>query len=95
MSKKNKNNKDKKIKDNVDSINNATTMDELSNMLNDLASVLKAITMLNKTDNAALTVVSFDEQVVLPESVRLDVIEVLKRHVETVKPFLSVLAKSL
>ena len=76
--------------------NNASVkMEELSEMLNGTASVVKAVAMLNKKDCATVIVSSFDEQVVLPESVRQDIIDVLKRHVEIVKPYLSAIAKSL
>lgn len=91
MSKK----KNNRIKNNASEIESAVKMEELSEMLNGTASVVKAVAMLNKKDCATVIVSSFDEQVVLPESVRQDIIDVLKRHVEIVKPYLSALAKSL
>ena len=68
---------------------------EFCGMLDGVASTVKAVSMLNRNENVTVTVASFDEQVVLPEAVRLDIIEVLKRHVETVKPYLTLIAKGL
>lgn len=68
---------------------------EFSSMLDGVASTVKAVSMLNRNENVTVTVASFDEQVVLPEAVRLEIIEVLKRHVETVKPYLTLIAKGL
>lgn len=68
---------------------------EFSGMLDGVASTVKAVSMLNRNENVTVTVASFDEQVVLPEAVRLEIIEVLKRYVETVKPYLALIAKGL
>ena len=64
-------------------------------MLDGVASTVKAVSMLNRNEGVTVTVSSFDEQVVLPEAVRSDIIEVLKRHVETVKPYLTLIAKGM
>jgi len=64
-------------------------------MLDGVASTVKAVSMLNRNEGVTVTVSSFDEQVVLPEAVRLEIIEVLKRHVEKVRPYISMIAKSL
>jgi len=64
-------------------------------MLDGVASTVKAVSMLNRNEGVTVTVSSFDEQMVLPEAVRLEIIEVLKRHVEKVRPYISMIAKSL
>ncbi|MBE6234772.1 MAG: hypothetical protein E7112_00885 [Bacteroidales bacterium] len=68
---------------------------EFCGMLDGVASTVKAVSMLNRNEGVTVTVSSFDEQVVLPEAVRLEIIEVLKRHVEKVRPYISMIAKSL
>lgn len=68
---------------------------EFCAMLDGVASTVKAVAMLNMNENVTITVASFDEQVTLPEAVRSQIIEVLKNHVETVKPFLALIAKGI
>ena len=68
---------------------------ELSGMLDGVASTVKAVSMLNRNENVTVTVASFDEQVVLPEAVRLEIIDVLKKYAETVQPYLTLIAKGL
>lgn len=74
---------------------NVGLCEQYSKSLNGVASTIKAVAMLNNEKNASITVCTFDEQVVLPEDVRQDIIDVLIRHVEKVKPYMSMIAKSL
>lgn len=85
MGKKNNKNKNK----------NNGLYEMYSETLNGVASSVKAVAMLNHDETVSISVCSFDEQVVLPKDVRQDIIDVLKRHVEMAKPYLSMIAKTL
>lgn len=66
----------------------------VSEQLDGVASVIKAVSMINRGE-VQVQVMSFDEQVVLPQGVMPEILEVLKKYYEDMKPVLLTMADGL
>ena len=66
----------------------------VSEQLDGVASVIKAVSMINRGE-VQVQVMSFDEQVVLPQGVMPEILEVLKKYCEDMKPVLLTMADGL
>ncbi len=66
----------------------------VSQQLDEVASVIKAVSMINRGE-VQVQVMSFDEQVVLPQGVMPEILEVLKKYYEDMKPVLLTMADGL
>lgn len=65
---------------------------ELGEMLDGIASTMKAVSMLGNQSDAKIVVTTFEEQVVLPQAVVGEISLVLQKYVEQQKPIIKLLA---